>query len=309
MFFSFKKIKIEKINLTDRNYCFSFPKREIFLLESLKQFGLLQPPLLLKTSEDFKIVAGEGRILALKSLGYEEIPALILDSSFSPSLALLLSLESNLFRNLNLVEKGEFLKRAKNYFSLEEILKLLPKLGFTKAYHWIEFLENINNLDERFKLLLIEEKLNPQIVGALNSLEKSSQEEFLTLLKELKLTFSEQKDILQKLIDYRKRRDLVELIPPELKEILKEENFNKRKFEFFKKLKELVLPTYVKTLKKLEPFKQALKKEKIELIFSPYLEEKEIEIRFKIKNLEDLEKKVNFLKKIKWEDFFKSYAS
>lgn len=306
---SFYKVKIEKINLQDRTFCFSFPKRDSFLLESIQKFGLLQPPLLLTSEDSYKIVAGEGRILALKKINYEEIPVLILDSFTSPSLALLISLESNLFRDLNLVEKAEFLKRAQKFFSLKEILEILPKLGFTKSYHWIKFLEKINALEEKYKFLLWEKKLNPQVVELVVSLDKFSQEEFLELLEKLKLSFSEQKEVLQKLIDYRKRKDLQELVPLELKEILQEKNFNKRKMEFFKKLKELFFPNYTQFFKKIEPLCQIFKKEEIEIGFSPYLEEKEIEIRFKVKNLEDFEKKVNFLKREKIEFFFREDAS
>ncbi len=303
------KVKIEKINFKDRTYCFSFPKRDSFLLESIQKFGLLQPPLLLLSEENYKIVAGEGRILALKKLEHEEFPALVINANTPSYLPLLLSLESNLFRPLNLVEKAEFLKRAKNYFSLKEILKLLPKLGFSQNYHWIEFLEKVDSLDEKFKIFLLEGKLNPQIIELFTSLEKTFQEEFLKLVNELKLSFSEQREVLQKLLDYRKRKDLSELLPQELKEILKEEDFNKRKTKFFEKLKELLFPNYTKRLKKIEPVIQTFKKEKIELILSPFLEKKEIEIRFKVKNLEDLEKKVNFLKKEKLELFFKENAS
>ncbi|MCS7278594.1 MAG: ParB N-terminal domain-containing protein [Thermodesulfobacteriaceae bacterium] len=304
MNFFLQRVKIEKINLQDRIFCFSFPKRDSFLLESIQKFGLLQPPLLLTSEDSYKIVAGEGRILALKKLAYEEIPALILPPSTSPLLALLLSLESNLFRNLNLLEKAEFFKRAKLYFSIKELLKLLPKLGFTEAYHWLEFLENVNALEEKFKLLILEEKLNPQILALFNSLDKNSQEEFLKVLESLKLSFSEQREVLQKLVDYKKRKDLPNLVPLELKEALQEEDFNKRRGEFFKKLKELFFPTYVQSIKKIEPICQKFKQEGIEIIFSPYLEKRELEIRFKVKNLEDLEKRVNFLKKENLEPIF-----
>ncbi len=296
--FSVEQISLDKIDLEDRTYVFSYPKREKFLKDSIKKFGLLNPPTLFLSSEKNKyiIIDGEGRILAYRSLGLKSIPSCIITGYTSKEL-LLISLESNLFRSLNLIEKAEFIKRALKIFSMEEVLGILPKLGFAKNYIWIEFLQNINKLEDEFKNLLILEKLNPKITQILAKLTKFEREEFLELLKKLNLSFSEQKDILEKLLDLKKRNNLNNLLSEELKKILEEKDFNKRKKEFLNKLKEFYYVHYFSKLRKISPVVEKFKAKNINLDFVPYFEKKEINIQFKGKNMEEISKKIEFLTK------------
>ncbi len=156
----FTYLNLSEIDISDRTFLFSYPEKTSFLLESIKKIGLIQPPLLYPSKEKYQIICGEGRIKALKSLNFSSIPSLIFSEPKNPKELLLISLESNLFRGLNLVEKSLFIKRALNFFSPEEILKdLLPKLGYSSHPKWFFFLEKIANLEENFKNLLILGKL------------------------------------------------------------------------------------------------------------------------------------------------------
>lgn len=302
MNFEYTFVSIKDIDLQDRTYIFSYPKRSKILKESIKWIGLLQPPILFlkKENQKFQIICGEGRILACYELNINKIPVLII-SNRSPKELLLLSLESNLFRRLNLVEKAEFIKRALNLFSVEEVKKLLPKLNLNPSYHWIEYLKNIDSLEGDFKNLIIEEKLNPKVAEILANLSSKEREEFLELLKKLNLSFSEQKEVLEKLLDYKKRKDLSTLLPEELKDILKDEDFNRRKREFFRFLRELYYPFYSSKIKKLSPIVEKFKAKNIYLNFSPYFEKKEVEIQFKNISFEDFQKKWEFIEKNKEE--------
>ncbi|PMP97135.1 MAG: hypothetical protein C0169_03910, partial [Thermodesulfobacterium geofontis] len=127
------------------------------------------------------------------------------------------------------------------------------------------------------------------------------RKEFLELLKNLNLSFSEQKEVLEKLLDYKKRKDLSTLLPEELKDVLKEEDFNKRRKEFFRILKDLCYPFYSSKIKKFSPTVEKFKTKNIYLNFSPYFEKKEIEIQLKIFSFEDFQKKWEFIEKNKEE--------
>lgn len=302
MTFEYRTVSIKDINLEDRTYLFSYPKRNVFLRESIKLIGLIQPPLLLSEKENskFQIICGEGRILACYELNISEIPVIIVYDK-SPKNLLLLSLESNLFRPLNLVEKAEFINRALKVFSMEETIKLLPKLNLNPSYHWIEFLQSIESLEEDCKKLLVEQHLNPKIAKVLAGLSSNERKEFLEVLQKLKLSFSEQKEVLEKLLDYKKRRDLPFLLPEELKEILKEEDFNIRKREFFKILKELYYTHYSLKMKKLSSVIEKFRTKNIYLNFPSYFEKREVEIQFKNTSFEDFQGKLEFIEKNKEE--------
>ena len=90
------KVSLEEIDFTDRAFLFSFPTRDVYLFESVKKWGILEPPLLFKSGDAFKILAGEGRLLSARRLGLKEVEAKVL-TSLTPKEALLLSLESNRF--------------------------------------------------------------------------------------------------------------------------------------------------------------------------------------------------------------------
>ena len=294
-------VSIENIDLQDRTYLFSYPKRGKFLKNSIKSIGLLQPPILFleKNYSKFKIICGEGRILACKELNIYEIPAFIIGGNYSPQKLFLLSLESNLFRTLNIVEKAEIVGKALNLFSVEEVISLLPKLGLNPTYYWIEYLKAIYTLEDQFKILIVEEKLNPKVAAILVKLSLKEKEEYLEILKKLNLSFSEQKDVLEKLLDYKKRKNLPSLLPKELKDILREEDFNKRKKEFFKILKELYYPNYFAKLKKISPILEKFKSQHINILTPSYFEKKEIEIQFRSTSFEEFIKKMEFIEKNK----------
>lgn len=294
-YFYREKVDLDEIDLNDRTFLFSFPRRDIFLLESIKKFGVLQPPILTQTKDSkFQIISGEGRIWASYNLNLTSIPCIIIQNH-NPKDLLIISLETNLSRNLNLVEKAEFLKKALPYFEKTELLNLLTKLGLPSNYNHIKFLLKISNLSNEFKNLLIQDRLNPFLVEFLEDFSEEEKKEFLEILEKLRLTFSEQREVLEKLLDYKKRTDLPQLLPEELKEILKEENFNKRKQQFFEKLQELYLPNFSAKRNLIQPLLKDLQKKGLSLKYHPYFEKKEIEISLKITNIVNLEEKLKIV--------------
>lgn len=292
-----ERVNLEEIDLEDRSFLFSFPRREILLLESIKNLGVLQPPIVaLGQGDKLKIVSGEGRIWACHQLNLSTIPCIVLEN-LKPREMLLISLETNLFREINLVEKAEFLKKALPYFEESEILTLLSKLNLPLNYNYINFLLKINNLSNEFKNLLIKEQLNPYLIEFLEELNEEEKKEFLEVLEKLKLTFSEQRLVIEKLLDYKKRKNLPSLLPQELRDLLKEEDFNKRKRKFLEKLQELYSPNFSEKMGLIKPWAEKLQKEGVLIKFSPYFERRDIEITFKITTFEDYQNKLESLQR------------
>ncbi len=292
--FEFSKILLSKINIEDRTFLFSFPKRNIFLKESIKKLGLLQPPILLKTDNEYKIIAGEGRILALIELGFEEVHAFITQEN-NPKKLLFISFESNAFRTLNLVEKADFFEKVLKFFSIEEAISFLPLLGFTKHYSWMEFLKGINKLISEFKELLVKEELNPRVIQLIAILSEQEQKKLLNFYQKIKPSFSEQRKILHKLFDLKKRYSFNTILPDFLMEILKEEDFNIRKKRFLEEVFRLYYPNYSKKLEEIQPYIEKFKTRGIFVSPCPYFEKKELEVRLNILSEEDTVK-IDFLK-------------
>jgi len=98
------------------------------LKDSIREKGLLQPIVVRKRGEEFEIVAGHRRYLAAKSLGINELPAIIRE--LTDREALVFALVENLQRkDLNPMEEAESFKRLHQEFNLnyEEIARLINK--------------------------------------------------------------------------------------------------------------------------------------------------------------------------------------
>jgi len=297
-------IPLSEISL-EKTFSFSIPNRKNLIKESVKKFGILQPPVLGFFSDKYTLIDGKARILAGIDAGIKETKCIILRVNFKE--ALILALELNLPRGLNIVEKAEFIKKAKEVFTKEEIFVFLKKLGFSPSNQNFFFLLNLSMLEEEFKILLAQEKLNPKTGELLAELDHKERMEFLNLLRSLRLSFSEQLQVLEKLVDCKKRYEISELIPLELKEILQEEDFNKRKTEFMKKLNLLYYPNYFPKYQKVMSLVKSLKDKGIQVGFSPYFEEKEVSISLKVKNFEEYRSRVSVLEESleKIRDLFK----
>ena len=85
------------------------------LAESIKQIGLLQPPLVQEVEpEKFKLIEGQRRLLAVRLLGWKEMPVLVVKEPYDLANAMLVSLSENVHRKT--VAAGD-LAEACNYLS------------------------------------------------------------------------------------------------------------------------------------------------------------------------------------------------
>ena len=299
------KVPLEEIDFTDRAFLFSFPTRDVYLFESVKKWGILEPPLLFKSGDAFKILAGEGRLLSSRRLGLKEVEAKVL-TSLTPKEALLLSLESNRFRKLNLVELSILFEKLSKFFERKDIHLLFQSLGVNLSLKKINLFKSIKQLIPELQLELAEERLNPQVVPFLSKLTPSQQEEFREVLKKLSLSFAEQRDTLEKLIDLTKREERNCLLSEKLRAFLAEEDFNRRKQGFMRELFKAYAPFYSESLEKVKRQLEHLKHRAVLYELSPGLEEKELRLKVCVKSWEDLEEVLNFLKSKK-EEFKKLF--
>lgn len=294
--FEFTTLDPSTINLSNRDFLFSFPERSFFLLNSIERVGILEPPILYPSPEGYIIICGEGRVKASLHLGLDIIPALVLKPKLSSRDLLMIALESNLWRGLNLVEKAQFIHKARPLFQEEELFDILERLGFTKNPKWLFFLEKVHGLEETLWKLIAEEKLNPKIIEDLSKLTPVDREEFIFLLQRASLSFSEQREVLQILSDYKRCRRSDKLISEELKEILAEEDFNLRRKKLFCHLEKLKFPNFYAYKEKIKDSISYFKGHGIEIKFSPYLEKREVTFNFKATEESELKNILDFLR-------------
>ncbi len=120
-------VEIDKVNANDRTYCISYPLDDSLLLSSITDFGVLSPLGLL--SRDCPvIVTGFKRFEAARKAGIREVPCVFLD--IPEKQALLTSINDNLKRPLNIVEKACCVERMHALgFTGEEMYRVMKLLA------------------------------------------------------------------------------------------------------------------------------------------------------------------------------------
>jgi ParB/RepB/Spo0J family partition protein len=135
-----KDINLIKIDFDDQVYRYSdnrYPKDILF--HSIKENGLLNPPLLVqsqKRSSSFKIVNGFRRLEAARKANFALIPALVVSRTTPVKELFHFSVTDNLAtRNLNLFEKAVLLdKLLKAGLDFREVIsQFLPLIGLPPA--------------------------------------------------------------------------------------------------------------------------------------------------------------------------------
>jgi len=104
------------------------------LINSIKEKGVVQPVLVRTTPDGYELIAGERRLRAVKTLGFEKIPAIVRNVADVDMLEL--SLIENIQREeLNPIEEGRaFQKLTTDFgFTQENIAKVLGKDRSTVA--------------------------------------------------------------------------------------------------------------------------------------------------------------------------------
>lgn len=145
------------------------------LAQSIREFGILQPIIVQKKGENFRVVAGERRLRAARLAGLDRIP--IIAKQLDERQAKEVSLVENLQReDLNAIEEAEALKELVELYSLTQA-ELAERVG--KARPSVANALRLLNLSDEVKELVREGNLSAGHARCLISVEdKAKQLEF-----------------------------------------------------------------------------------------------------------------------------------
>ena len=122
------------------------------LAASIKQVGVIQPVILARDGDYYKIIAGERRWRAAKIAGIDKIPAIV--RSYDENLAFEVALIENLQReNLNAIEEAGGYKNLMDNFGLNQE-EIAEKVG--KSRSAVANSLRLLNLDEKVQKLVLE---------------------------------------------------------------------------------------------------------------------------------------------------------
>lgn len=128
------------------------------LADSINENGLVQPIIVVKNGNRFKIVAGERRFRAAKLAGLSEIPAIIRDDDLDDNKVLELALIENIQRqDLNVIEEAMAIKALMSQYRMTQDM-IAKKIG--KSRPAVANTLRLLNLDERVQDMLIDGRIS-----------------------------------------------------------------------------------------------------------------------------------------------------
>ncbi len=297
MKFVHQTLSLNKIDFEDQTFCLSYPCRASNLLPSIDLVGIIHPPVLRQKEDRYQIVCGRGRLEAARQLGHQEVVCKVLPGWVDDLTCLAISFEENVTtRGFNLVEKALVVEKFLDYLPDEEVIQhILPRLGLAPRYQHLEFLKQLGFLEEEAKELLVAEVLNPQVAVKLLEWDEESRKDFICLIRQLRPSFSRQREIYEILADLARKEEISvkDLIDEEARDIVADERLNppQKVEKLFQRLRKRLYPTlsrheahYQKVARKLAPYGLRLKA-------SPSFEKDSWQIEIKVKKLSELKEK------------------
>jgi len=166
------KVEPDKINVNPLQPRKRFSDNDLNeLVESIKQYGIIQPLIVSQKDGQYELIAGERRLRAAKTIGLEKVPIIIRDVKEQEKLEI--SLIENVQReNLNPIETALAYRKLIDEFNLTQdevakrVSKSRPVVGNT-----LRFL----NLGEEIQQALMENKItegHAKYLAGLDSEEK-----------------------------------------------------------------------------------------------------------------------------------------
>lgn len=298
---SIKKIYLKTIDLNDKMFLLSYGYDLNPLKQSLKEVGLLNPPILRrKPDATFQIICGYKRIHALRELGVSSINCTIVPSKTSDKESLLLSFYDNTsHREFNPLEKSMAITKLHNYFPEEKIVHdFLPLLKLHPHSSQLKTFKPLCRLERYVKDAILEGKISEHIATRLSQMDRASRRTLSKLLIALRLSVSKQAEILDYVSEIAIRENLpVEKVisTSEVRSILDSNKLNQpQKGEAVRRY--LRERRYPQLTEKEKEFTHNLKQLKLHphlrLKPPPFFEGNHYHLSLHFKDLEDLKKRL-----------------
>lgn len=141
------------------------------LAQTIDEEGLLQPIIVREDGDDYEIIAGERRFRAVKSLGWEKIPAIVnnMDDDKAASLAVIENLQRE---NLNPIDEAQ---AYKSLMDLNDLTQTALAKDMGKSQSYVANKLRLLKLSQKVQDALVAGKITARHGRALVSLSEADQ--------------------------------------------------------------------------------------------------------------------------------------
>ena len=309
--YDFVEINIDQVDFYDVNYVFTFAADNSSLISSIKQQGIINPPILQqKENKKYLIVCGSKRIGALKQLQVKKFTVKILKlNNGNPTLDFfLINLYDNIgSRELNQIEKADIISKLINLYkqSRDVIAKTyLPLLGLGTNPKVIDRYLPLNNLESQIKKAIANESISIDVAHFLATVSPEERLKIFDLFDYLKLGRNRQKEFIRLLQEIKiiSNKSIIGILDEEnIQNIIQDHKLTSAvKINRIKKaLKNLRYPVCSKVEEEFKQIKKYLKlPPNLVLHAPPFFESKKYSMEITFKNQAEFTKLAELLKLI-----------
>lgn len=295
------KYKIELVKLsdigTDEKFRISTERSISDLIVSIKEEGLITPPLLVFIENRYEVVSGFRRVAACAKAGIEEITARVSNEMDEFTLQKHAIIENSSQRELNIVEQSLAVSKLIPFLKEpEDRVKVISRVvGIAQNPKLIEKLLKVSTLPPLIRSYMVEDYLSLAIALELVNIEDQLAIKFGNLFKDLKMSLNIQKEILTNTIESSLREKISPndiLDSEDFKNILNDEdkNRNEKTSLIRKYLKERRFPNITRAESYYQNRVDELNLTRVKLIPPANFEGTNYGLSVKFSTIEDLEK-------------------
>lgn len=307
MEFEPSSVPVEQILAEDTQFKISTGVVSAELMASIRLVGLLNPPILIASSDGFRIVSGFRRVAALRQLGITSIPARLLDPRTPVESCIRIAIiENSSQRTLNLVEQAHAVGLLATFLTdSRQLADAACSVGVSVNPSMVEKLKNLSAMDDTLKTGVLDGSIALPVAIQIQAIEDPADSQALVaLLKKLGLSLNRQREILEWIASICRRDDISVsqlLTNNEIVNCLQDPNLDRRqKGQLIRKyLKTSRYPTIQSYEKRFNDIvkKLALPKGSF-LTAPPHFESPSYGLRFEFSSHDELRQKLEQFEKI-----------
>jgi len=300
----FTQIDIHKIDTADKRFQIS-PFYSIGpLIPSLKETGLLNPPVITKRENRYIIVSGWKRLAACQKLSISLIPVFVMQEQSDREIFKIPIFENLSIRDYTQIEKAVVIRKLYDFGESPEniIKKYMTLLKVPPHYDVMDAYMKIDKLNKKIKEIAHEKKWS---FGTLELITEFTENEIQALYPFLKeLSLNKQKQLVENIFEISKKRDVSVKNLLSSREYLKIQN--QENLSSVQKAEKIHLLLRKKRNPTLSAWRESLVKlndsldlpEEMTIMPSKFFEEDMISIKLDLKNRDELKKNIDKLKEL-----------
>jgi ParB family chromosome partitioning protein len=211
MEFRYQSVRLDSINCKDTRFKITGHDASALLRQSIRQLGLINPPVVCEGPSDLRIVCGFNRITACRQLNMAEIYCRVLAADTPLYHCICIAIADNAYqRSLNLIEQARSVALlAVCYPDPLELVETANALGLAVNKDLVDKLLQVVGMSDLLKTGIAQGAIALPVALQLQAIHNASfSDELAILLIELDLSLNRQREVLDWILSICRRDNI-----------------------------------------------------------------------------------------------------